>query len=193
MPRPGSVSKPVTGRSTSRRFSLSAISAWERGCSDGFSREAASLMSSSPDSAPARTRSVTAGLPSVMVPVLSSTTAFTWWAVSRASADLMRMPFFAPTPVPTIIEVGVARPRAQGQEMTSTEIAAFKAAGIPCPASIQMMNASTAILMTTGTKMPLILSASLAIGALVEAASSISRMIWERVVSSPTSVASKTR
>ena len=77
--------------------------------------------------------------------------------------------------------------------MTSTEMAAFKAAGIPCPASIQMIKASTAMLMTTGTKMPLILSASLAIGALVEAASSISRMIWERVVSSPTSVASKTR
>ncbi len=38
---------------------------------------------------------------------------------------------------------------------------------------------------TTGTNMPLILSASLEMGALDELASSTKRMIWERVVSSP--------
>ena len=43
--------------------------------------------------------------------------------------------------------------------------------------------------MTAGTKIPETLSASLAIGALVAAASETILMIWERVVSSPTRVA----
>ena len=68
-------------------------------------------------------RSVTLGLPSVTVPVLSSTTVFTVCAVSSASADLIRMPFSAPLPVPTMMAVGVASPSAQGQEITSTAIA----------------------------------------------------------------------
>ena len=57
-----------------------------------------------------------------MVPVLSRTTVSMLWAVSRASADLIRMPFVAPLPVPTIIAVGVASPSAQGQEITRMEI-----------------------------------------------------------------------
>ena len=65
---------------------------------------------------------VTTGVPWVMVPVLSRTTVSMLWAVSRASADLIRMPFVAPLPVPTIIAVGVASPSAQGQEMTRMEI-----------------------------------------------------------------------
>ena len=40
--------------------------------------------------------------------------------------------------------------------------------------------------MTTGTNTPLILSARRAMGALLLPASSTSRMIWARVVSSPT-------
>ena len=47
--------------------------------------------------------------------------------------------------------------------------------------------------MTTGTKMPLILSASRPMGALVAVASSTSRTIWARVVSSPTRSARMTR
>ena len=47
--------------------------------------------------------------------------------------------------------------------------------------------------MTVGTKMPLMRSASREIGALEEAASSMSRMIWERVVSPPTRVARSSR
>ena len=73
------------------------------GCSLGFSRLAAkcsNVVSSTPC---AGRRSVTTGLPFVRVPVLSSTTAFTEWAVSSASPDLIRMPFSAPLPVPTII------------------------------------------------------------------------------------------
>ena len=55
-----------------------------------------------------------------MVPVLSSTTVSARCAVSKASPDLMRIPFSAPLPVPTIMAVGVASPKAQGQEMTRT-------------------------------------------------------------------------
>ena len=39
----------------------------------------------------------------------------------------MRMPSWAPRPVPTMIAVGVARPRAHGQAMISTATAAVKA------------------------------------------------------------------
>ena len=51
----------------------------------------------------------------------------TFLAVSRGSPPLMRIPFCAPTPVPTIMAVGVARPSAQGHEMSSTAIAWRKA------------------------------------------------------------------
>ena len=37
------------------------------------------------------------------------------------------MPFSAPLPVPTIIDVGVASPKAHGQAITSTDIAATRA------------------------------------------------------------------
>ena len=50
-----------------------------------------------------------------------------------------------------------------------------------------------AMAITAGTKMPDTLSAIFAIGALVAAASLTMRMIWERVVSSPTRVASHRR
>ena len=51
----------------------------------------------------------------------------------------------------------------------------------------------TAIVITTGTKTPDTLSATLAIGAFVADASSTSLMIWESVVSSPTLVALQRR
>ena len=93
-----------------------------KGWLERLSREAATERSSFPEESPQRT-SVTRGFPSVTVPVLSSTTVSTLWAVSNASADLIKIPLAAPRPVPTIIAVGVARPRAQGQEITSTEMA----------------------------------------------------------------------
>jgi len=43
--------------------------------------------------------------------------------VSSGSPPLMRMPFRAPTPVPTITAVGVARHRAQGHTISSNVIA----------------------------------------------------------------------
>ena len=77
------------------------------------------------------------------------------WAVSRASADLIRIPLLAPLPVPTIIAVGVARPSAQGQEMTRTEMLIDRANSKPYPNSSQTMTAISAMLITNGTNTPL--------------------------------------
>ena len=92
-------------------------------------------------------------------------------------------------PLPTIIATGVARPSAHGQEITSTEIALAKAKESVCPAISQPIITTMAMPMTAGTKMPDTLSAILAIGALVAAASLTMWIICERVVSSPTRVA----
>ena len=62
----------------------------------------------------------TSGSPRVSVPVLSSTTVSSDAACSSATAFLNRMPRLAPRPVPTMIAVGVARPSASGQVMTTT-------------------------------------------------------------------------
>ena len=62
--------------------------------------------------------------PVVTVPVLSSTTVSTRAGGLEHLGPLIRMPSWAPRPVPTISAVGVARPRAQGQAMTRTATAA---------------------------------------------------------------------
>ena len=67
--------------------------------------------------------STSEGLPSVSVPVLSKATTRVRWAISSASASLMRMPWRAATPVPTMTAVGVASPSAHGQAMTRTATA----------------------------------------------------------------------
>ncbi len=158
-----------------------------RGCSLGFSIAAAiDIISSTLNSLSYPKTSVTLGFPLVMVPVLSKTTVSISLADCRASPDLIRMPPLAPTPVPTIIATGVARPSAQGQEITSTAIALDMAASKPPPKIIHTTKVSSAIPITTGTKTPAILSASFAIGALDEDASSTRRIIWDKVVSSPT-------
>ena len=56
-----------------------------------------------------------------------------------------------------------------------------------------MTAVATAMQMTAGTKTPATRSASLAMGALEEAASSTRRIIWARVVSSPTRRALKVK
>ena len=73
------------------------------------------------------TTRVTAGLPRVSVPVLSSTMVLMRRALSSASPPRIRMPCSAALPVPTMIAVGVARPSAHGQAMISTAIAACSA------------------------------------------------------------------
>ncbi len=70
---------------------------------------------------------LTFGFPSVRVPVLSTISVLTFSIVSRASALRTRMPSLAPRPVPTMMDMGVAKPRAQGQAMMSTATAFTKA------------------------------------------------------------------
>ena len=133
---------------------------------------------------------VTLGSPTVIVPVLSNATICVFPASSRDTAVLNNMPFFAPTPFPTIIATGVASPRAHGQLITNTDIPLARAKPIPSPKSSHTIIVTAAINITAGTNMPDTLSATFAIGAFVAAASLTIFMIWESVVSSPTLVAS---
>ena len=109
-----------------------------------------------------------------------------------ASADLMRMPFSAPLPVPSMIAVGVASPRAQGQEMTRTLTAAVKANSASAPSANHTSAVTTAMAITIGTKTALMRSARRATGAFEDVASSTRRMICASAVFSPTRVARMT-
>ena len=84
-----------------------------------------------------------------------------------------------------MIAAGVASPKAQGQEITSTEMPMESANSKLYPAISHTAAATMAIPITAGTKIALILSASLAIGALVAVASSTSLIISESAVSLP--------
>ena len=69
----------------------------------------------------------TLGRPSVSVPVLSTTSVSTFSMRSRASASRISTPCCAPRPTPTMMDIGVASPSAQGQAMMSTATAAISA------------------------------------------------------------------
>jgi hypothetical protein len=70
------------------------------------------------------------------------------------------MLFSAPLPMPTMIAVGVARPKAQGHAITNIVMDVSKACvnAFSPPNIIQVKKVTTAIPMTTGTNMPAILS-----------------------------------
>ena len=61
------------------------------------------------------------------VPVLSKTMVVIDDILSKTSPPLIRMPYEAATPVPTITAVGVASPRAHGHAITKVEIPKLKA------------------------------------------------------------------
>ena len=128
-------------------------------------------------------------LPSVTVPVLSSTIVSTRRVCSRISGPLIRMPSCAPRPVPTISAVGVARPRAQGQAMIRTATAAVKAVAAEAPKASQPASVSSERTITTGTKIAETRSASRCTGALPDWAASTRRAICASAVSAPTLVA----
>ena len=86
-------------------------------------RVATSRSSSSSGSSPLATTSVRAGSPTVSVPVLSSAIASSAPMPSSVAASLIRMLCRAPIPVPTATAVGVARPSASGQAITTALIA----------------------------------------------------------------------
>ena len=128
---------------------------------------------------------MTTGVPFVTVPVLSKAMISTLPASSKEDAVLKRMPFFAPTPFPTIIATGVARPSAQGQLMTRTATPRESATENSAPLPSTTRKVRSAIPMTKGTKTAEILSAMRAIGAFVAAASDTISIICERLVSFP--------
>ncbi len=191
IPRPGSAWNASSGSADMPRSSARFTIASPSGCSEPFSAEAASWSSASSLNPSVSTMSVTTGAPSVMVPVLSSTTIWMRWASSRAAPPLMRMPFSAPLPVPTMMAVGVARPSAQGQAMTSTAVKMVMLNTTLWPLTSQAAPARRAISMTIGTKYPETTSASCAIGAFEPCACSTSLTIWASAVSAPTRVARK--
>ena len=160
------------------------------GCSLPRSTEPANLMSSSCSlftiHCPCTTESVISGLPLVIVPVLSKMTIFTSLKVWIASPERIRMPFSAPLPLPTINAVGVAKPRAQGQAMTSTDtidtianvstprsgftqgrkVPALTSVFIKTGKTTQARTVNAAMAITIGTKTPVTLSANSWMGTL---------------------------
>ena len=70
----------------------------------------------------AASRRATRGLPSVSVPVLSTTRVSTAQRFERFGV-LKRMPVLRPSPMPTMIDIGVASPSAHGQAIISTATA----------------------------------------------------------------------
>ncbi len=101
------------------------------------------------------------------------------------------MPFSAPLPVPTIIAVGVARPKAQGQAIISTAIKTVKAkiSDGSGPKVHQSRALRVAISTTAGTNQAAIWSTKRWTGALEPWASSTRRIIRASIVSLPTLVA----
>ena len=124
-----------------------------RGCSLSRSRPAAYVKSIG--SFPSRAIAATSlGFPSVKVPVLSTTSVSTFSRTSMASAFRKRIPIEAPRPAATMIDIGVASPRAQGQAMMSTATAFRSAYAIrgSGPTRFQIRNVATATATTAGTK-----------------------------------------
>ncbi len=115
-------------------------------------------------------------------------------AASNASPPFTRIPYSAPLPVPTMIEVGVASPSAHGHAITMTAVNAMSATVSVDPSTTyQTMKVSIAEIITAGTNHIEIRSAKSWIGAFDPCASSMSRTIFARIVSLPTRVASNSK
>jgi hypothetical protein len=65
----------------------------------------------------------TEGFPSVIVPVLSVIRTLTCSCFLRLQHFFINTPDWAPLPTPTITDIGVANPNAQGQAIIKTAIA----------------------------------------------------------------------
>ena len=117
---------PSTGARAMPRACAARTIASASGCSLARSTLAARRSMSASAKPCAGTIAVTAGRPSVSVPVLSTTSVSTFSMRSSASAFLMRTPACAPRPTPTMIDIGVASPSAHGQAMISTATAATR-------------------------------------------------------------------
>ena len=185
----GPAAKPVRP-GAGRRLAAASTTARASGCSLPACTAATAASAASASVPGAGSKAVRRGRPSVSVPVLSKATVSTWWAISSASASLIRMPCFAATPVPAMMAVGVASPSAQGQAITSTATARMMAVSSPTPASHQPTKVSSAMPSTAGTNTALTWSTSRCTGALAACASSTSRMMCASTLSLPAAVTS---
>ncbi|RIH74245.1 hypothetical protein Mhypo_03451 [Meiothermus hypogaeus] len=139
-------------------------------------------------------RSVTAGLPSVRVPVLSKTTVSMAAVASSAVAFLNSTPSRAATPTPTVIAVGVARASASGQAITTAETATVRAKTSPCaPRKYQKRKVSTPEPSAMNTRYFPARSARRCAGALEAWALRTICTMRESAVSAPTAVALKVK
>ena len=109
----------------------------------------------------------------MIVPVLSRTTRSMFPAASMVAAFLNRIPCLAALPVPTMIASGVASPRAQGQDITSTETITVTENDTLLPERNHRAQHAAAMSSTVGTNTPATRSAMRAMGALVPWAPSI--------------------
>ena len=116
---------------------------------------------------------------------MSNTIVLILCAFSKASLFFINIPFLLATPDDTTIASGVAKPKLHGHATTKIETKTLSAV----PKSLEIIshdiNETIAIIITTGTKYPLILSAIFAIGAFVLVASTTSLTISETVDSFP--------
>ena len=112
------------------------------------------MINSRSENPSAASTSVTTGLPSVRVPVLSTIRVRIFSARSSATAFLTSTPTCAPRPVPTMMAVGVARPSAHGQAMTSTATAFTSAGASSPPMPHHSAKVAALIATTTGTNTP---------------------------------------
>jgi len=106
-----------------------------------------------------------------------------------AIAFLNRMPRPAPRPAPTMIAVGVARPSASGQVMTTTVIANSIASVTGAPTPHQVRNVAAPPMSATSTSQKAARSARRWPGALDSCAARTSSTICASAVSAPTLVA----
>ena len=78
---------------------------------------------------------------------------FTLFIASNESPPFINIPFSAPFPVPTITAVGIAKPKAHGQDITTIDVKTSKDNSRPMPAmKYQNKKAPVAIKITIGTK-----------------------------------------
>ncbi len=155
-PFPEGAAKPLTSPRLSPRSLAAFRIACASGCSLPRSTLAASRSKALSSMPPVVIIDTTLGLPSVSVPVLSITMVSMRSSRSSASASRIRIPECAPRPTPTMIDIGVASPSAQGQAMISTVTAATRpnvkrGSG---PNTAQAANASSAAVITAGTNQP---------------------------------------
>ena len=172
MPRPTIFSNAAADIAAAAVTLWPSASRWcTMACANGWSesRSMASSIWAAACPLPNHIVSVTSGRPSVRVPVLSKMTVSMVRAVSMLSASLIRMPRSAARPMPTIMAVGVARPKAQGQAMMRT----VTMARIPCerPSTganmIHARKEMKAMAMITGTNTEAMRSAKRCTGGLL--------------------------